>query len=190
MDNTLEPAQARARLLELLVAKSYRKGKVTLASGKASDFYVDCKQTSLTAQGHVLIGQLFHGLVRQHFPEARAVGGPTLGADPLASAVATWSMLQDDPLDAFLIRKDVKDHGTSAAIEGLANLGPECPVVILEDVVTTGGSTLRSVSRCREARLQVLGVLALVDRQEGGQAAIEAEGLRLVSLFTRRDFTG
>lgn len=184
----MEADQARIRLLELLTAKSYRRGKVRLASGKESDFYIDCKQTSLTAEGHLLIGQLFYGLVRRHFPKARAVGGPTLGADPLASAVSMWSMLQDDPLDAFLIRKDAKGHGTSAAIEGLSNLGPDCPVVVLEDVVTTGGSTLRSVARCREAELDVLGVIVLVDRQEGGREAIGAEGLELISLFTRQDF--
>ncbi len=184
----METHQARKRLLELLVSKSFRKGRVVLASGKESDFYIDCKQTSLCAQGHLLIGKLFYKLIRETFPEARAVGGPTLGADPLVSAISTWSMIQNDPLDAFIIRKGEKGHGTGVPIEGLVNLSEGCKVVVVEDVVTTGGSTLRSVSRCKESGLKVLGVVALIDRKEGGREAIEAEKLDLVTLFTREDF--
>lgn len=184
----METHQARKCLLELLVNNSFRKGKVVLASGKESDFYIDCKQTSLSAQGHLLIGKLFYSLIREKFPEARAVGGPTLGADPLVSAISTWSMIQEDPLHAFIIRKGSKGHGTGAPIEGLANLCEDCPVVVVEDVITTGGSTLRSVSRCKESGLNVLGVVAMVDRYEGGREAIEDNGLSLVTLFSREDF--
>ena len=161
---------------------------MVLSSGKESDFYVDCKQTSLSAAGHLLIGRLLHGLVRAEFPEARAIGGPTIGADPLVSATATVSAERGDPLDAFLIRKEPKGHGTGAPIEGLGNLGPRCPVVVVEDVITTGASTLRSISRCLECELKVLGVVALVDRLEGGRQAIEAEGHRVLALYTRKDF--
>lgn len=180
--------QTRDRLLAVLIDKSFRTGKIVLSSGKVSNFYVDCKQTALSAEGHKLIGQLVFELVRERFPEARAVGGPTLGADPIISAVATWSTLHGHPLDAFIIRKDAKGHGTGQPIEGLGNLGEGCPVVVVEDVVTTAGSTLRSLGRCREAGLKVLGVIALVDREEGGRQAIEAEGLELQAMFTRSDF--
>jgi orotate phosphoribosyltransferase len=184
----VDEQQARSRLLELLIEKSFRKGKIILSSGKQSDFYVDCKQTCLSGQGHLLIAKLFHKLIRERFPQARAVGGPTLGADPMISAIATWSVIEDDPLDAFIIRKDAKGHGTGAPIEGMANLAEGCPVVVVEDVITTGGSTLRSVAHCRDAKLNLLGVIALVDRQEGGRAAIEAEGIELITIFTREDF--
>lgn len=184
----MDSAGARARLLELLIQKSFRTGRIVLSSGKISNFYVDCKQTALSAEGHKLIGQLLFEQVRETFPDARAIGGPTLGADPLISAISTWSTLHDHPLDAFIIRKDAKEHGTGQPIEGLGNLGEGWPVVVIEDVVTTAGSTLRSIDRCRDAGLKVLGVIALVDRQEGGRAAIEAEGLRLETMFDRSDF--
>lgn len=180
----------RSRLLQLLKEKSFRKGKVVLRSGKESDFYIDCKQTSLSAEGHLLIGKLFHHIVREHFPKACAIGGPTLGADPLVSSVATWSALNGDPLDAFIIRKGAKGHGTGQSIEGLANIKEACPVVVMEDVVTTGGSTLRSIDRCKEAGLNVVGVVALVDRCEGGRQSIEQEGITLYSLYSREDFLG
>jgi orotate phosphoribosyltransferase len=178
--------QTRSRLLELLTERSFCKGKVILASGRESDFYIDCKQTSLSAEGHMLIGRLLYEQVRTRFEGV--VGGPTLGADPLVSAVSTWSAIQGDPLDAFIIRKGAKGHGTGQPIEGLGNLCPSCPVALLEDVITTAGSTMRSVDRCREAGLDVRGVVCLVDRQEGGRQTIESNDLELVSLFTRADF--
>ncbi len=190
LEHRVDFEKARDRLLELLKEKSFRKGKVVLRSGKESDFYIDCKQTSLSAEGHLLIAKLFHHVVRKNFKKVCAVGGPTLGADPLVSAVATWSALNNDPLDAFIIRKGAKGHGTGQAIEGLANVKKGCPVVVMEDVVTTGGSTLRSISRCREAGLNVEGVVALVDRCEGGRQSIEQEGIKLYSLYSREDFLG
>ena len=184
LDLTL--AQAKQKLLEIVNTKAVFKGDFTLSSGQKSTYYIDGKFTSLTSDGLAFFAKVILEMIKDD--RVGYIGGPTLGADPLASAVSMWSMLQDDPLDAFLIRKDAKGHGTSAAIEGLSNLGPDCPVVVLEDVVTTGGSTLRSVARCREAELDVLGVIVLVDRQEGGREAIGAEGLELISLFTRQDF--
>jgi orotate phosphoribosyltransferase len=185
----LEPAnQDREHLLHLLKTKSYREGRVVLASGKVSDFYVDCRQTSLSAEGHRLIGRLFYRLVREHFPEARAVGGPTLGADPLISAVSLTSYLEGHPLEGFIVRKEAKGHGTGAWIEGMANLQEGDLVVMLEDVVTTGGSSLRAVKRAEEAGLKVLGILVLVDRNEGGRENIENEGYKLISLYNRGDF--
>jgi len=183
--------EERERLLQLLKTRSYREGRVVLASGKESDFYIDCRQTSLSAEGHRLIGRLFLRLIQEHFPRATAVGGPTLGADPLVSAVSLTSALEGDrPMDAFIVRKEAKGHGTGAWIEGMANLKAGDKVVMLEDVITTGGSSLKAVKRADEAGLNVLGILVMVDRQEGGRENIEAAGYKVVSLYTRDDFTG
>jgi orotate phosphoribosyltransferase len=182
-------AEEREQLLHLLKTKSYRQGRVVLASGKESDFYIDCRQTSLSAEGHRLIGRLFLQLILENFPEATAVGGPTLGADPLVSAVSLTSALEGGrSLDAFIVRKEAKGHGTGAWIEGMANLKEGDQVVMLEDVVTTGGSSLKAVKRTEEAGLEVLGILVLVDRQEGGRENIEKAGYKLVSLYNRADF--
>ena len=181
-------AEDRGLLLQLLKTKSYREGRVVLASGKESDFYIDCRQTSLSAEGHRLIGRLLLQLISENFPGATAVGGPTLGADPQVSAVSLTSVLQGRPLDAFIVRKEAKGHGTGAWIEGMANLKAGDTVVMLEDVVTTGGSSLRAVLRAEEAGLKVPGILVLVDRQEGGRENIEGAGYKLVSLYTKADF--
>ena len=178
----------RARLLELLTRQSFERRKVTLASGRESDFYIDCKRTSLTAEGHTLIGRLFFAAIRAECPGALGVGGLTMGADPLASAVSLTSWLAGQPLDAFLVRKEAKGHGTGQWIERPASLTQGAPVVILEDVVTTGGSTLKAIERAQEANLQVLRVFTLVDRLEGGREAIEAAGHQVTALYTRKDF--
>ncbi len=174
-------------LLRLLTEKSYEEREVVLSSGKKSNFYIDCKQSSLTAEGHFLIGQLFCALIAQRAPKAEAIGGLTLGADPLASATSLCSFLGGHPLHAFLIRKDSKGHGTEQYLEGLSNLRSGMPVVILEDVVTTGASTIKAIERARAAELDVILALALVDRDEGGREKVE-EHAPLVSLFTRTDF--
>lgn len=181
-------ARDRARLLELLTQLSYERRKVVLSSGRESDFYIDCKRTALTAEGHYLIGRLLFAAVRREAAEAVAVGGLTLGADPLASAVSLTSYLSGHPLHAFIVRKEPKGHGTGQWVEGLSALGPGAPVAILEDVVTTGASTLKAVERAQAEGLRVLGAFALVDRLEGGREAVEAAGQRLFTLFTRQDF--
>ncbi len=175
------------QLLTLLKEKSFEERDVVLSSGLKSNFYIDCKQTSLSAEGHFLIGQLFCAVIRQEAPKAEAVGGLTLGADPLASATSCISFIGTPPLHAFLIRKESKGHGTEEYLEGMSNLRPGMPVVILEDVVTTGASTIRAIERARAAQLDVLFALTLVDRDEGGRQKVE-EHTRLVSLFTRHDF--
>jgi orotate phosphoribosyltransferase len=177
----------RQRLLELLREFAFENRPVTLASGKTSNFYIDTKQVTLTAEGHFLIGQLFRHAIERTAPDAEAVGGMTMGADPLASATALTSFLAGKPLTAFYVRKEPKGHGTGQWIEGAKNLRPDMPVVVLEDVVTTGGSTLKAIERVRQAGLRVLGVVAVVDRQEGGREAIAAEA-PLQALFTRGDF--
>jgi orotate phosphoribosyltransferase len=178
----------RAQLLALLTRLSFERRKVILSSGRESDFYIDCKRTALTAQGHGLIGRLFFAAIRAECPEVTGVGGLTLGADPLASAVSLTSWLAGQPLHAFLVRKEPKGHGTGQWLEKPALLEAGSPVAILEDVVTTGASTLKAIERAQSEGLKVARVFALVDRQEGGREAIEAQGHRVTSLFTRKDF--
>lgn len=176
------------RLLELLRTHSFARKKVTLASGRESDFFIDCKQTVLLAEGHALIGEAMFQATRAFGDDVRAVCGVELGGCPLASAVALVSFQQGHPLDAVYVRKQAKDHGSKRLTEGDAHLARPSRVVVLEDVVTTGGSTLRAVETLRAAQLEVVGVIALVDRLEGGREAIEATGLPLRAVFTRKDF--
>jgi len=181
-------ARDRARLLELLRTLSFARRKVVLSSGKESDFYIDCKQTSLTAEGHFLIGRLFCALIREHAPDAVGAGGLTLGADPLASAVSLSSYLAAQPLAAFIVRKEPKGHGTGQWMEGRTQFADGAPVAVLEDVVTTGASTLKAIERVQAEGLKVRGAFALVDRLDGGREAVEGAGQKLYTLFTRRDF--
>jgi orotate phosphoribosyltransferase len=177
----------KGRLLALLKQLSYEQREVTLASGQKSNFYIDCKQTVLTADGHFLVGSLFNRILAERAPEVEAIGGVTMGADPLASAVSTLSYIAGRPLPAFYVRKEAKGHGTAAWIEGTKSLRPGMPVAILEDVVTTGGSALKAITRVREHGLTVAIILGLVDREEGGREALEKEA-PLVTLFRRADF--
>jgi orotate phosphoribosyltransferase len=178
----------RGRLLDLLRHLSYEEREVTLKSGRKSNFYIDCRQTVLSAEGHFLVGWLFGQIIAEHAPEVEAVGGVTMGADPLASAVSTLSYLGRKPLPAFYVRKEVKGHGTAQWIEGTKLLRPGMPVAILEDVVTTGGSALNAIAHAREFGLDVRLTIGLVDREEGGREALEKEA-PLVTLFRRREFT-
>jgi orotate phosphoribosyltransferase len=192
----------RARLLELLRTLSFERRKVILASGKESDFYVDCKRTTLTAEGHVLVGRLLFDRLRRIQPLVRGVGGLTLGADPIASAIALTSFLEYEragspagqyspgTVDSFVVRKEPKGHGTGQWIEGRKTIPDGSRVVVIEDVVTTGGSALKAIERCRVEKLEPVACLALVDRLEGGREAIEAQGVPLEALFTREDFLG
>jgi orotate phosphoribosyltransferase len=174
------------RLLELLTERAFERRQVVLASGKPSNFYIDCKQVTLSSEGHFLVGYLFGALLAKG-EAVDAVGGLTMGADPLASAVATLSHIGPSPVDAFYVRKEPKGHGTRQWLEGGKNLQPGAPVAILEDVITTGGSTLLAIERARSAGLDVKRVIALVDRGEGGREAIEAQA-PLEALYHRRDF--
>ena len=180
-------ADARARLLELLRDRSFARKKVILASGKESDFFIDCKQTVLTAEGHVLAGSLMLDAALA-FGGVDAVAGVELGGCPLASAAAMTSAQRGAPKDAVYVRKDAKDHGSKRLLEGDTRLPPNASLVILEDVTTTGGSTLKAVEKIRAAGYQIAGVVTLVDRLEGGREAIEAAGLRFSAIYTRRDF--
>jgi orotate phosphoribosyltransferase len=175
----LSGSEARVALLQMLAERAYRRGSFTLASGRSSEHYVNCKPVSLSGQGLAMLGAL---MLEQVEPAALAVAGLTLGADPLVSAVALQAALAGRSLDALIVRKEAKGHGTGAWLEGpLPPAGSR--ITVLEDVVTTGGSALKAVNQLREAGYVVEQVVAVVDRQEGGAEAMEAAGLSLRSLF-------
>lgn len=185
-DDRPEHAAKRARLLELLRTTAFQEREVVLSSGKKSNFYIDCKQVSLDAEGACLIGELFHALIDELAPHAVAVGGLTLGADPLATATSVVSFQRGRPRQAFIVRKEPKGHGTNQWLES-TKLAAGAPVVVVEDVVTTGAATLKAVERARLAGLDVVHAIGLVDRLEGGREAVTAH-VPLTTLFTRRDF--
>ena len=177
----------RDQLRDLLYRQSFRYSEqpaFKLTSGPMSRYYIDCKKVTLDPKGATLIGQLVFERIKTLHPQG--VGGLTLGADPIALAVAVTSYLEGQPIPAFIIRKEPKSHGSQAWIEG--NLPEGAAVVVVEDVVTTGGSTIKAIERLKAHGCKILKVLALVDRLEGGREAIEAAGYPLESLFTLDDF--
>jgi len=180
-------SSSRERLIALLRERSFEKKRVILASGRESDFFIDCKQTILTAEGHALVGELMFDALRE-LPACEAVAGVELGGCPLASAVSLVSFQRGRPLAALYVRKEQKDHGSKRLVEGDRAITPGIPVVVLEDVITTGGSTLKAVDKLGQAGVKVVGVVALVDRLEGGAEAIRAAALPLVCIANRRDF--
>lgn len=179
------PADARARLVALLRTRSVLHGDFLLASGKRSPWYVDCRRTTMHAEGLALVGELGLAAIQAAGWNARVVGGLTLGADPVAYAVACASAATPRPLHAFTVRKAAKTHGAGKRIEGCFE--PGMPVVIAEDVITTGASALEAAAAVREAGGSVVGVLAVVDREEGGRDAIEREGYPVRSLCQLRE---
>ena len=175
----LTPEEQRQTLLRHLARAAYRRGQFTLASGRQSEHYVNCKPVSLSGSGLALVSSAMLPLVE---PDSVAVAGLTLGADPLVSGVAITAAATGRSLDALIVRKQAKGHGTGAWLEGpLPESG--ALVTVLEDVVTTGGSSLKAVNQLREAGYRVQRVVTIVDREEGGAAAMQAAGLDLVSLF-------
>ncbi len=180
----------RQRLKEILLDKSYRKGTFTLTSGKTSDFYIDGKQTSLSAEGAFLCGKLLFELIENSPAHIDAVGGMTLGADPLVTAVSIASLIAEKPIPAFIVRKEAKGHGTGNYIEGLKNMPEKCTVALLEDVVTTGGTLLKVIDRVERAGFTVGLIATVVERQEGGTETLAKAGYTMESLFTREQLLG
>jgi orotate phosphoribosyltransferase len=169
-------------LVALLAKRSAKRGQFTLASGKQSKYYVDARLTTMSPEGLSLIGPLALSILQQSGWEIDAVGGLTLGADPISYAISYASADSHRPLRAFTVRKEAKSHGTGKTIEGPFKEGDR--VAVIEDVITTGGSALRAIEAVRTASGIVVGVLALVDREEGGRQAIEAAGVPVVSLVS------
>lgn len=173
------------RQLNVLIKKlSYREGDFTLASGKKSQFYVDLKATTLHPEGAFLIGELAVDRIKREGVQVEAVGGLTLGADPLATAISLVARAHGVVWPAFIVRKEPKDHGTSRFIEGTENLESGARVLVLEDVVTTGMSSLKAIERLRDAGFKPVAVLTVVDREQGGKEAIEAVGVKFLTLTT------
>lgn len=176
------PLTDRERLHELLGSRSLRRGDFVLASGARSSYYIDARTTTMAGAGQLLIGRLGLETLDAVGWQPGAVGGLTLGADPVAYAIAHAAARAGRNLDAFTVRKDAKGHGTGRRIEG--GFRPDIDVVVVEDVVTTGDSALRAIQVVEENQSRVLGVLSVVDREAGGRERLEGAGYALVSLFT------
>jgi orotate phosphoribosyltransferase len=170
----------RTTLLQLLASRSAKRGTFTLASGKQSSLYIDARLTTMSPDGLALIGALGLDALRGAGWRVTAVGGLTLGADPIAYAISYASASSSTPIRAFTVRKEAKAHGTGRLIEGPFETGDD--VAVIEDVITTGGSALKAIGAVRAAGGTVRGVLALVDREEGGREALEATGVPVLSL--------
>lgn len=168
--------------MELLATRSARLGEFTLASGARSNLYIDARMTAMSPEGLTLIGPLGVTELANASWLADSVGGLTLGADPVSYAIAYASVLTGSPIRAFTVRKEAKAHGTGKLIEG--PFQPADRVVVIEDVITTGGSALKAIAVIRSAGGNVIGLLSLVDRQEGGREKIESEGVAVRSLTT------
>ena len=180
----------KTELKAIIKEMSYEEREVTLASGRKSNFYFDGKQTTLHAKGGLLVGNAFYDEVKQIPGPIHGVGGLTMGADPIATATSIAAHLEGDDMHAFIIRKEPKGHGTGQWLEGRKNLPPGSRVVIVEDVTTTGGSSMQAVERAREEGLEVVGIVTLVDREEGARDNIEGEGVALRAVFTRTEVVG
>src|SRR6516164_3135326 len=181
-------ADARANLLRMLAEKSFRLGNFKLSSGGTSDYYIDCRLTTLDGSGAVATGEAVLGEIRARGWQADAIGGLTMGADPIVVATSVISAQQDTPMNGFLVRKAEKTHGTGQRIEGFREKGAR--VVIVDDVCTTGASTIQAIEAARECGFEISGVLCLVERQEaGGRANVEkaAAAAPFVALFTAND---
>lgn len=187
----LDFAQAKARLLQILRSKSVFHGDFTLASGAKSTYYIDCRLTTLDAEGAGLVGQVISTLIAQKAKElnvqVKAVGGLTMGADPIALATAMHSFSESPsaPLQAFVVRKNPKTHGQTKLIEGNFKVGDK--VVVIDDVVTKGDSTITAIEAVKREGGEVAFVVVLVDRQQGGREKIESLGYQVVPAFTKDD---
>ena len=179
----------KKRLIDLIIERTFRftdKPTFKLASGKMSSYYFNCKPTTLNSEGMYLIGNLLYDVIKSRKSwKAKGVGGLTLGADPISNAIAHTFYLKGEEMESFVVRKEPKKHGTMLWVEG--NVGNGDKVIIIEDVITTGGSTIKAIDRAKKCALNVLGVIVLIDRQEGGKEKIEAKGVKVETLLTREE---
>lgn len=184
----MDATTLHSALVHLLKQRSFMRGDFVLASGRRSSYYIDARRTTMSGEGQALIGTAGLDRLQARHWQPRALGGLTLGADPVAYAIAHAAHQAGVGLDAFTVRKQVKQHGTGRRIEGCFTPGD--PVVVVEDVITTGHSALEAIEVVRDAGGQVLGVLALVDREEGGRSAIESAGVSVEPLVAVSELAG
>ncbi len=176
----------REKLLQLLVEKSFKYSKeptFKLASGKTSNYYIDCKKVTLNAESLLLVGNLVYEKIKDI--SVKGIGGLTLGADPIAVAGSLVSVQNGLNVSPFVVRKEAKGHGTGAYIEGIIKEGDD--VVVIDDVITTGGSTIKAIERARKAGFNIVKAIVLVDREEGGREAIEALDVPVDPIFTKTE---
>ena len=182
----------RERLRKLLLERAYQERDVVLASGAQSGYYFDCKQATLSAEGHFLVGQLFAHMLtnveKEHQVEHQACAGMSIGADPLCSSLSLTCYANNRILDSVYVRKEAKTHGTASFLEGTNQLDPGSPIILLEDVITTGGSTLKAFEHVQSGGFHVKHVLALIDRDAGGAENLTNAGLLFHPLFHLSDF--
>jgi orotate phosphoribosyltransferase len=174
------------RLIELIIEKAFKYSKepvFKLVSGRMSNYYFNCKAVTFHPEGMHIIGNIIFDLIKDL--NIKGIGGLTLGADPIADAVAYTSYLRGKPIEAFVVRKTPKSHGTMQWVEGNITKGDR--VVIVDDVITTGKSTIEAITRAKETGLEIVKVISLIDRQEGGHEAVEAMGYKLYSIITREE---
>ena len=186
MSYSMDIIKAKNRLLEILLEKSFKyseKPTFKLTSGKMSNYYINCKATTLDSEAMNLIGQIFYNKIKTL--RVNAIGGLTQGADPIAVAAAMISGIKDDPVNAFVVRKKAKEHGLKKLIEGNIHEGDK--VIIVDDVVTTGQSTIEAIENAKKENLNIMKVIVLIDRQEGGREHIEKQGVPFESIFTKDD---
>lgn len=184
MDMTIN--EMKERLGEIILERSFKYSEnppFTLASGRQSNYYFNCKPTTLDPEGMNLIGAIIFDMVKNS--NITAAGGLTLGADPIANSLAVISYQKGKPIKSFIVRKDVKDHGTKSAIEGNVAAGER--VLIIDDVITTGGSTITAIEQAQKAGLIIDGVITLIDREEGGRENIQKYNANIRSILTRTE---
>lgn len=174
-------------LKQLIKDLAYEKKKVILASGRESDFYVDLRAITLHPRGLYLVSNLLFDLIEKKFPTAKAIGGPTLGADPIVAGISLISEIKKSPKFAFIIRKEPKKHGLSKMIEGEKNLSINTPVVIVEDVATSGTSSFKAFNTAKESGFNVLGIVAILDREEGAKEFFQENNILFFSLLKKSD---
>lgn len=176
----------KERLTQLILEKAFKYSEepvFKLVSGKMSNYYFNCKAVTLHPEGMYLVGNIIFDMIKDM--DVKGIGGLTLGADPIADAVAYTSYLKGKPLEAFVVRKTAKSHGTMQWIEGNISNGDR--VVIVDDVITTGKSTIEAIKKAQEAGLEIVSVIALIDRQEGGKENVEAMGFKVRTVIERED---
>lgn len=171
-------------LIDLVREKALQQGQFTLASGKTASYYLDCRKVTLDSRGANLVAEGILEMLGDDLPDA--IGGMAIGADPITAAVITIAGTRGRPLKGFIVRKESKEHGTGRDVEGPVGAGDTA--IIVEDVVTTGGSALKAIERAEAFGIRVLGVMAIIDRLEGGGEAFERAGYPLRTLLTIRDF--